>query len=73
MSFEEMLKRLGSSRKTTSFGEWSRSPETSQSKQVDAICNLRGTNVCFARRDYKVRGIPTSKDWLEADVGPPEI
>ena len=73
MTDEEMLERLGSTHKTTSFGEWTRPPETWQSRRVDAICNVYGPTASVGRREFTVRGFSTPTNWEAADVAMPKI
>jgi len=73
MTDEEMLNRVGSAYKTTGFGQWTRPPETRESKRVDAIRNLTGTSFSVARSEFKVCGFPASIEWEDVNVGLPRI
>ena len=62
-----------STRRTTSFGEWTRAPETKGSRRIDAICNLRGVSIDAAQKEYTVRLIKVTNDWKNIDVGSPSF
>ena len=70
---EQLREKLSSTRRTTSFGEWTRTPDTRDSKFIDAIRNIRGVSVDAAQKAYPVRIIDTSSDWKNADVGAPRF
>jgi len=59
--------------RTTSFGKWTRTPDTKVSRQIDAIRNLTGVSVDGASRVYTIPDINTSCDWANAEVGAPEF
>ncbi|MDR2590974.1 MAG: hypothetical protein LBC71_08340 [Oscillospiraceae bacterium] len=72
MSDEQLLKAFDSSRRTTSFGEWTREEETMYTARVETVRNLRGSRVSNYSNKQKMNSIPNSRNWA-ASIDLPSI